>query len=103
MGFGDHPDVRAVLDEEEGPTGEVPSTTDDWIASRICHILKIYPKLSMSMLQIGVGTSLSSKLWRPILERLIAEGIVDRRQVSATNPDGRSGSHVVISLAPSKQ
>jgi hypothetical protein len=56
------------------------------IRKRITHTLWIYPRLSHSMLQIGIGTGFPPALWHPVLNKRVAEGIVKRHQVKATNP-----------------
>src|SRR5260370_32502321 len=61
-------------------------TTAEMIRQRILHVLSIYPKLSPSMLQVGIGTGMPPTLWRPILEQLVKDGAVDRYQLSATHP-----------------
>lgn len=67
---------------------------------KIIHVLTVWPRLSPSMLQIGLGTGLSSRLWRPILETLITEGIVIREEVTARSPIGRDQSYTILSLNP---
>ena len=65
---------------------------------RILHILGIYPILSPSMLQIGVGTSLAPRDWRPALNKLIDEGEVVRDEVQAETPIGQHRTYVLLSL-----
>ena len=66
---------------------DLGNLTEDMIRHRILHTLEIYgPKLSPSMLQIGIGTGFPPALWRPVLERMIELGEVSRTQVQATNP-----------------
>jgi len=65
---------------------ELGSMAEEMIRLRILHTFTIYPKLSPSMLQIGIGTGYPPALWHPVLESLIAAGIVSRTQVQATNP-----------------
>ena len=74
----------------------------DMIRDKILYTLQIYPKLSPSMLQVGIGTSVSSKIWRPILNELISNGTV--REYSERSP--RNQSHRILELvqpAPSAQ
>ena len=98
MAYDDHPGMRTVM-EEEGLVGEVPNATEDWIEQRILHVLKIYPKLSMSMLQVGVGTSLAPKVWKPILLKMVENEVLNMKQVSAMTPDGRTQTYTVISVS----
>lgn len=67
-------------------SGSIGPIAEEMIRKRIMHTLWIYPKLSHSMLQIGIGTGFPPALWHPVLERLVQEGQVRRHQVRATNP-----------------
>ena len=77
-------DIQSVPQTQ--PSSTVGSVAEDMIRKRILHVLWIYPKLSHSMLQIGIGTGFPPALWHPVLERLVKEGLVRRHQVRATNP-----------------
>jgi len=87
-----------VLDEED-----FVAISSDWIRDKILHTLKIYPHLSMSMLQVGIGTAISSKLWHPVLEQLKADGKIKVESKSARSPAGRDQTYQVISLADSEE
>lgn len=102
MSYLNHPNVKEAGAEEEGPVGEVQDPTEGWIETRILHILGIYPKLSNSMLQVGMGTSLPPKIWKPVLVRMINEGTLISSSVSSLTPDGRAQSYTVISVAQAK-
>lgn len=69
------------------------------IVQRIQHVLQYFPKLSHSMLQIGLGPSLAAKVWRPILDEMIIEGEVVVETVTTTTPSGRSQTYTIISLS----
>lgn len=99
MSYNNHPNVRdaAAEDNEEGPVGEF-APSEQWIVDRITHTLTIYPRLSNSMLQVGVGTSLPPSVWKPILQRMIDTGSVQRKQITAQTPDGRSQVYTILSL-----
>ena len=73
-------------------------TTDDIIEARISHVLTIWPKLNMSMLQVGIGTALSPKMWHPVFNRMIEEGKISRREFVGKGPTGRDQSFTIISL-----
>lgn len=77
--------------------------TTEQIRAKIAHILGIFPILSPSMLQVALGTSLPSTLWKPLLEDMVAEGIVLRQAVSTETPAGRQQSYTTLSLAPAKE
>lgn len=68
------------------------------IKDRIKYILSIYPKVSPSMLQIGIGTSIPPDLWRPVLDEMINTDEVERTQLISNNAN-RKRKHVVVSLA----
>lgn len=69
------------------------------IRERIIHVLSIYPKVSTSMLQVGVGTSLMPALWKPVLAQMIVDGIVIEERECHTTPTGRMQTYTVLSLA----
>ncbi len=69
------------------------------IREKILHVLGVYPILSPTMLQIGLGTSLPTIEWRPVLEELIAAGLVERDEYSAQTSSGRNYSYTRIRLA----
>lgn len=100
-GYANHPNVRAVMDEEDN-SGEL-MVSDKGIRERIVHVLTIYPKLSMSMLQVGVGTSVPPSMWKPTLASMVAAGIIRESRTSRETPAGRIQSYTVIELvAPTK-
>jgi hypothetical protein len=68
------------------------------LADKIVHALTVWPVLSPSMLQVGIGTSVSPKLWHPILEQLIKDGVVKREEVRAKSPLGRDQVYIRLSL-----
>lgn len=84
----------------ESPTS-TQNQTEDWIRERISHALSIYPKLSPSMLQVGIGTALAPKIWKPVLETMIKEGVVIKEELSAKTPGNRDLEYTILSLAPS--
>lgn len=73
-------------------------TTDELIRDRIIHTLTIYPKISPSMLQVGIGTALSPKMWRPVFEKLIADKIVQQTVSSSKSSSNRDQTHTTVSL-----
>lgn len=72
------------------------------IGDRIRHVLTIYPRLSMSMLQVGIGTALTPKLWHPVLDKMKEAGEITQDTIQATTPTGRVQVYQVISLRESK-
>lgn len=81
---------------ELGPEVE-PDETANKTAAKIRHILQIYPRISPSMLHIALGP-LTIKEWRPILDEMIAERIVNLETVYKVSPLNRSQSYTILSL-----
>lgn len=75
-----------------------PSNDPALTAEKIKFILTYFPKLSHSMLQVGIGMNVPSKLWRPILEEMIIEKEVKVENVSVITPTGRSQSFTIYML-----
>lgn len=73
-------------------------STDELLRTKIISLLKIYPKISPSMLQVGIGPSISSSMWRPILQQLKDDGIVIEDHFIDFNSSGRSQTFKIISL-----
>jgi len=68
------------------------------VKAKILHCLSIFPKLSQSMLQVGIGTAISSKIWIPILEQLKQDGLVKVEEKVARTPSARDQTYHIISL-----
>jgi len=81
---------------EDDSSENVGNIAEEMIRARILHTLTIFPKLSMSMLQIGIGTGFPPALWHPVLEDLIRDGKVSRTTVQATNPVTQRGQTYTI-------
>lgn len=80
---------------------EVDKTEE--IKEKIVHLLKIYPVISPTMLQGGLGPYVKPKDWRPILEELVNQGVVVMYQETHLSPGGRYNVHNLISLSNSKE
>lgn len=97
-------DMIDVVTTEEGESAlsanaSLGDTTMDLVQQKILHVLSIYPRLSMSMLQIGIGTGIPPAIWHPALDTLIAENRVTSEYVKASSPvSGREQSYRVIQL-----
>lgn len=68
------------------------------IEAKILHILAIYPVISPTMLQGGIGPYLKPATWRPVLKQLIEDGKVIESQESVTTPAGRYNNYAKLSL-----
>lgn len=82
----------------EGEEDFVPLTAEGHIRERLIHVLHIYPGISPSMLQVGIGTAISPKMWHPVMDQLKAEGLVKETEVMAQAPNGRDLTHKKLSL-----
>lgn len=71
---------------------------EQMIRDKIVHILTLCPTITPSMLQVGLGPGLAADFWRPVLERMVSEGVLYVRDVSHTTPKGRAGTMKLISL-----
>jgi hypothetical protein len=99
MGLLDHKVVREAIEAEGYDYDFEAGTSDKAIRERIVFALSIYPVVSSSMLQVGIGTSLPPDLWRPNFEYLKRVGIVVERTETIETPTGRMNQFTKISLA----
>jgi hypothetical protein len=99
MGYEDHPNVKAVLDEEDNNGSGNWNITDELIRKKITHLLSIYPKVSPSMLQVGIGPSIAPAMWKPILAQLKDLGLVIETQLQAQTHTGRHQTYTIYELA----
>jgi len=72
--------------------------TQNEIRLRILHILGIYPIISPTMLQGGLGPFCRPADWRPILSELLEEGVVIREEEQLPTTQGRSNSYSKLRL-----
>ncbi len=69
------------------------------IKEKIVHMLTIYPLISPTMLQGGLGPYVKPRDWKPLLEVLIQEGVVVRTQEEVFTPNDRFNTYTKLSLA----
>lgn len=69
------------------------------IRELIIHLLRIYPVVSPTMLQSGLGPYVKPAIWRPVLQELIAEGVVVEDQETLQTPRGRYNTYTKLHLA----
>jgi hypothetical protein len=65
---------------------------------KILHVLSIYPRISLPMLQVAISTGAPPKLWKPVFDKMVVEGVVKIENVNSSNPSGRALTYRVISL-----
>ena len=69
------------------------------IELKILHLLSIYPVISPTMLQGGLGPYTKAALWRPVLAKLVAQGKVIETQENLQTPSDRYNTYTKLSLA----
>ncbi len=72
------------------------------VEAKILHLLKIYPIISPTMLQGGLGPYTKPAIWRPALQKLIEEGKVEETQESLQTPSERYNTYTKLSLPGTK-
>ena len=87
------------MDQQTQSPPEVHEIEADQIGEKILHLLGIFPKISPSMMQIGIGSSLPASIWRASLSRLIEEGKVVEDILVSTSPTGRTQTYTIIRLS----
>lgn len=90
----------SILQPQETEVEPKLKATEDpeLIREKILFTLKIYPYLSASMLQIGIGPSTPSKLIHHELDQLIEAGLVTQDFIVKKTPTGRTNTYTIIRL-----
>lgn len=68
------------------------------VEARIIHLLRIYPVISPTMLQAGLGPYTKPAVWRPVLKRLVDDGKVLETQESIITPADRYNTYTKLTL-----
>jgi hypothetical protein len=71
------------------------------IREKILMLLQIYPRVSPTMLQAGLGPSLSPEIWRPVFNEMLADGTLIQFMEAPENTALRVRPFTVIQLAGS--
>lgn len=74
-------------------------TEEATVTEKIIHTLTVYPLISPTMLQGGLGPYMKPDVWRPILDKLIHTGVVIQEHVPFKTPYGRHNSYTRLYLA----
>jgi hypothetical protein len=82
-----------------GPIEDPMAVVRDETKQKILHTLTIFPFVSGSMIQVGIGPAHPSKLWRNCLEELMKDGIVLMTSRQAVSPGGRATVYHVYHLS----
>ncbi len=75
----------------------------DQLREQLVHLLGIYPILSTTMIQSFLGAKVRPKVWKPVLEEMIKDGVLVREWVISENYFGQLRSYTCISLGSGKQ
>lgn len=94
-----------MSDESDNGNGIPPEEdfvpiSEKLIESKILSTLTIYPQISYSMLQVGIGTAIAPAMWHPILKRLKEEGRIVELEKASRSPTGRDLTYKILQLAP---
>jgi len=65
---------------------------------KILSTLHVYPKISPSMLNTGIGPAIPPAIWRPALQHLIEQGFIRETSVNRIGVTGRSNTLRVVEL-----
>ena len=68
------------------------------VAEKIVHLLTMFPVISPTMLQAGLGPSTKPSLWRPVLETLIEAKKVHRADEQALTPTNRYNTYTKLMI-----
>jgi hypothetical protein len=80
-------------------TTQVITPEDFLLREKMLFLLTIYPKLTPTMLHVGIGPQVRPQTWRPVLEALIREKKIKKEYLSVTTPKGQYRTYTVLSLA----
>lgn len=72
------------------------------LRSRITELFGVYPRMSPTMLQAALGPSLSPRIWRPVMDKMIHEGTLTLDAEMPPVVSGRSRPYTVLSLTSAK-
>lgn len=87
-------EVQDEIVVPEPPKVESGQTPTEIIEAKILALLGVYPILSASMIQAGLGPSLSASLWRPVLTALLSNGTLiqwEQAPAQASQHEGEGG------------
>ena len=73
-------------------------TLDTDMEARIRLLLELYPVISPTMLQAGLGPQIPPAKWRPALEKLLENGEVRQESVYRQSVAGRHRNYVRLGL-----
>lgn len=68
------------------------------VRAKILHLLELYPIISPTMLQAGLGPATKPKVWRPVLAELVTLGLVVEDEIPTTTTTERYNSYKRLHL-----
>lgn len=68
------------------------------IETKICFVLGIYPRISPTMLQMGLGASFPPEIWKPVLNNMVQQGTITLEEIQLTSPVNRQQTYKILSL-----
>ena len=71
----------------------------DVIRTKITFLLGIYPTISPSMMQVGLGMQYKPKDWRPVLDDMVREGYVLKEEKQVDTPFNQCRTYTLLRLA----
>jgi hypothetical protein len=83
-------------------TANYPTEPEE-VRKRIEFVLSMYPRLSYTMLQVGLGTGYKPFYWRPVLQEMIADGTVRQWEEMRNGPTGRYNVYTFLALSKDRQ
>ena len=78
----------------------MPNEQNAYVRERIITLLTIYPIISPSMLQIGLGSSLPTLVWRPVFDSMVSAGEIVEDLIEGPSTDSRQRPFKTVALAP---
>lgn len=72
---------------------------NSYVRERIITLLSIYPTISPSMLQIGLGSSLPTLVWRPVFDEMVSAGEIVEGLIEGPPTDSRQRPFKTVALA----
>jgi hypothetical protein len=91
--------IREADESRKGYATAHYPTDEPGIRSRIIHVLTLYPRLNHTMLQVGLGTAFPPRFWRPVLNKMIVEGIITQDEEMRQGPTGRYNMYTFLSMS----
>lgn len=95
-------DILHLPNNNSGNSNNQASVAEQ-IEEKILRVFDSYPRISPSMLQITLGSSLPTALWKPILESLIERNLIFRFNEIVIGTNGRRNNVTILSNVEPQQ